>query len=599
MNEELKIFITAELGKLHDELKKGQKETKDFAEKGKKNFKEFNDAVQSVGTKTKAALKVVSGAVLAVGAALVASSAATREYRQNQAMLNTAFETAGASAEVAKGVYEDLYRVLGDNGQATEAAQHLAKLTTNQRELEQWTKITQGVYATFGASLPVESLTEAINHTAKLGEVQGSLADALEWSGISVDDFNAQLLECNTEAEREALIRETLGGLYNEAAENYEKNAASVLAENEAQMKLDESMAKLGATMAPILVKFAEMASIILDQVSPAIDEFMKQHGDKLTKTLTDIAEAIGKVITWIVDNWDWIAPIAATVLAIAAALSVLSTIMGIVNAIMLASPVTWIVVGITAAVAALVAIIVLCIKYWDEIKAAGAKAWEWIKNAWNTAANWFNEKIIQPIVRFFSGMWDGLKNGASKAWEGIKSVFSAVTGWFTNIFTKAWQGVKNVFSAGGKIFDGIKEGIANVFKTVVNGIIGGINKVIAVPFNAINSALSKIRDISILGLTPFSWIKTFSVPQIPKLARGGIIDSATIAMVGERGKEAVVPLENNLGWLDKLASMLGDKLGERGPIYLVCDKRVIGQIASEGINGITKQTGKIPLVFA
>ena len=75
---------------------------------------------------------------------------------------------------------------------------------------------------------------------------------------------------------------------------------------------------------------------------------------------------------------------------------------------------------------------------------------------------------------------------------------------------------VKDVFSTGGKIFDGIKDGISNVFKTVVNGLIGGINKVISVPFNAINTMLGKIRDISILGVSPFNWIKTFTVPQIP-----------------------------------------------------------------------------------
>lgn len=101
---------------------------------------------------------------------------------------------------------------------------------------------------------------------------------------------------------------------------------------------------------------------------------------------------------------------------------------------------------------------------------------------------------------------------------ENIQKPFLSITSWFKDKFTEAWSAVKNVFSTGGKIFDGIKDGIANVFTTIVNGIIGGINKVIAVPFNAINNVLAKIRDVEIMGLSPFTWVTTFDVPQIPLL---------------------------------------------------------------------------------
>jgi hypothetical protein len=161
--------------------------------------------------------------------------------------------------------------------------------------------------------------------------------------------------------------------------------------------------------------------------------------------------------------------------------------------------------------------------------------------------------------------MWDGMKKGASQAWEGIKSVFSPVINWFKDKFSQAWNGVKNIFSTGGKIFDGIKDGIANVFKTVVNGIIGGINKVIAFPFNTINGFLNKIRNAEFLGIAPFKnkWKQNpLSVPQIPLLARGGIVDAPTVAMVGEAGKEAVMPLERNTGWIDQLANKIGEKIG-------------------------------------
>ena len=96
--------------------------------------------------------------------------------------------------------------------------------------MSEWTTICEGVYATFGDSLPIEGLTEAANETAKTGTVTGSLADALNWAGISEDEFNEKLAACNNEAEREALIRSTLTGVYDEAAAGYEKNAAGILA---------------------------------------------------------------------------------------------------------------------------------------------------------------------------------------------------------------------------------------------------------------------------------------------------------------------------------------------------------------------------------
>lgn len=592
--EELKIIITAEIDQLRSELQAARRQVEDFEDDSKSAFKEFNDQAQKAGAGAKKAFAIIGTAILAAGAALVALAASTKEYREGQAKLEAAFLTAGASAEVATQVYNDLYRVLGDDQQAVEAANHLAQLTTNSKELEQWTKITTGVYATFGDSLPIESLTEAANETAKTGELTGALADALSWAGINVDDFQAQLLACNSEAEREALIRETLLGIYGEAADMYEQTAEDVIAQNEAQLKLNEAMAKLGEAMVPVNTMLSNFAATFIEKLAPILEEFITNHGPAMEAALNKVAEAIAVAIDWIINNWDLIKTLGTVILVIAAAVAVFSTAMGIANAVMYASPITWIIAGIVALIAA----ITLCVVYWDEIKAAGAKAWEAIKNAWNAAANWFNTKIVQPISNFFKNMWNGLTNGAKNAWNGITSVFSKVTDWFKNTFTKAWTAVKNVFSTGGKIFTGIKDGIANVFKTIVNGIIGGINKVISVPFNAINNMLSKLRNLEILGVSPFGWISTFNVPQIPLLAKGGIVDSATLAVLGEQGKEAVVPLENNTEWIDKIAEKLAARQGNN-PIILKVDKRVLGQASAEGINDITRLTGSIPLKFA
>lgn len=191
----------------------------------------------------------------------------------------------------------------------------------------------------------------------------------------------------------------------------------------------------------------------------------------------------------------------------------------------------------------------------WNGIKNAASTAWNGIKEVWNVVSGWFNNTVVQPVKDFFSGMWNGIKNSASKAWEGIKSVFSPVVNWFKDKFSKAWTAVKNVFSTGGKIFNGIKEGIVSAFKTVVNGIIKGINKVIAVPFNAINKILDKIKNVSIAGVKPFkNLISRFNVPQIPLLAKGGVLKKGQVGLLEGSGDEAVVPLHNNKKWIRAVA---------------------------------------------
>ena len=161
----------------------------------------------------------------------------------------------------------------------------------------------------------------------------------------------------------------------------------------------------------------------------------------------------------------------------------------------------------------------------WESTKTKASEAWDGIKNVWETVSTWFSDTIITPISDFFSGMWDGTKTKASEAWEGIKNVFGSVSTWFHDKFSEAWQKVKDVFSAGGEIFSGIKDGIEKAFVKVVNGIIRGLNKIIAVPFNAINGTLDKIRNISIAGAKPFEGVVTrFTVPVIPELYRGGVL---------------------------------------------------------------------------
>ena len=178
-----------------------------------------------------------------------------------------------------------------------------------------------------------------------------------------------------------------------------------------------------------------------------------------------------------------------------------------------------------------------------ETISSIAEGTWQTIKTVWSVASNWFNESVIQPIGNFFTNMWDKLVDSAKKAWENIKNMFSTLASFFKNIFTKAWEGVKSVFSTGGKIFSGITDGILSGFKAIVNKIITGINKVVAVPFSGINWALNKIKGVDILGIEPFSWIPTISIPQIPMLAQGDWVpkNSPQLAIIGDNKREGEI----------------------------------------------------------
>jgi hypothetical protein len=176
----------------------------------------------------------------------------------------------------------------------------------------------------------------------------------------------------------------------------------------------------------------------------------------------------------------------------------------------------------------------------WDDIKTAAINAWNGIKSVYTTISNWINTTIIRPVSSFFSNLWTGFINGAKNAWAGVKTVFGTVASFFRDTFQKAWAGIVKVFSVAGEIFVDIKNGIVTAFKSVVNGLIHGINRVVSIPFNAINSALTTIRNIRILGLSPFSNLRSISVPSIPYLAGGGMLDAGQLFVAREAGPELV-----------------------------------------------------------
>lgn len=254
-----------------------------------------------------AGAKAAGAALAAIGTAAVAGvkllldlSESTEEYRVAQGKLNTAFQAAGFSTDTASAAYKSLYAVLGDTDNATESAQLLAQLATSEQDVATWADIAAGVQGTFGDALPINSLIEASNETAKVGQVTGALADALNWVGISEDEFNEKLAACSDETERTALITETLSAQYQNATDIFKENNATVMAARDAQAELDDALARLGGTVSDVKTELtAEFMPAIADLVD-AFSDFL-QGADGAEEALADaidelIEKATGKL---------------------------------------------------------------------------------------------------------------------------------------------------------------------------------------------------------------------------------------------------------------------------------------------------------------
>ncbi len=211
-----------------------------------------------------------------------------------------------------------------------------------------------------------------------------------------------------------------------------------------------------------------------------------------------------------------------------------------------------------------------------------------WIVAKWTAVKDWF------------SGLWEKVSSGAVAAWDGIKSAFKSVPEWFQSKFRDAWQKVKDVFSTGGRIWSGIKEGIESTFHTVVNAIIRGMNTIIAVPFNKINSMLNTIRNAHFLGISPFQnmWgVNPLPVPQIPMLARGAVIPANRqfLAVLGDQHNGNNLEAPESL--LRQIVREEAGSAGSRYEFIARLDRRTLFDEVITEAKLRKGQTGKNPLV--
>lgn len=360
----------------------------------------------------------------------------------------------------------------------------------------------------------------------------------------------------------------------NEAIVNLNANGGDGFASFEEQAR--SATGGIGTALENLQTRIAKAIAKVINHLDA---EKIATIINNFSAGLTVVADIIINIIDFLSAN-QWILEFVGTFVGVLTAISVA---MWAVNAAMMASPITWIILGVSA----LIAGIVLLINHIQEVG-------QFFQNIFGGIAD-FLGGIVSTIGAFFNGLWEGFKAGVQGAWDFITGIFSGLANFFGSIFSNAWNAVKNVFSTGGQIFMGIVDGITNAFRTIVNAIITGINHVVALPFNAINGFLSFLKGIDILGIKPFDWVGTIDVPQIPLLAQGGYANGATGAVIGENGAEVVLPLENNTdNWAGLLANTLAAEMQTQDtgrPINVYMTNEINNQLDAQEIGRIMMQS--------
>lgn len=502
---------------------------KEASSSGESFASKLKSGLSTAGSVAAKGLGVVTGAATAVGGALLALEANTEEYRIAQGKLNTAFENNGYSAETAQQAYKGFYEILGDTDTATEASQLLARLAQDEQDVTEWTRIAAGVAGTFGDALPIESLIEASNETAKVGQVTGTLADALNWMGISEDDFNEKLSETNSQYERSKLIMETLEGVYVGATEAFYENNEAIIQARDNQLSMQESMAKVGEAVSNVKNTFIEQFTPAISQAATMLAEFIS--GLDVSQIMSSVQGLVGTFTSLL----PAITGVTAAVLAYKAAMAISTVITSVttalkaaqtaaqgmsvaqaaLNAVMNANPFVLIATLIAGVVTALMTLWATnedfrnaVTEIWEAIKSAFVTAWEAIKATWDAVPEFFSN-IWSNIQNAFSAVDSWLSEKFGLAWEGIKAYWDAVGGYFQQVwetikgifavvadvltgdFQGAWDGIKGIVSGWADYFSGVWSNIKSLFsdagsyflsigKNIVQGVWNGISSMVS-----------------------------------------------------------------------------------------------------------------------
>lgn len=362
---------------------------------GKAATEEYANKLDSFGNKAKNAGEKMSGISTAAAGIIGAAAAtvpATEEYRKIMGSLEVSSEKAGYSADQTKESYQTLYGVLADDQTAATTTANLQALGLSQQDLTNMINGTIGAWATYGDSIPIDGLAEAINETVKTGVVTGTFADMLNWAGTSEDAFNEKLAACSSESERANLIMQEMAnqGL-TQAGLKWQENNKNLVEGNQATANFQEATAQLADTIAPIITQITNVVAGLIE---------------KFNALPPDVQQVIAVVLLLVAA----IGPLLSGIGSMSMGISALLPIFKSLWAVMSANPVGAIITVIGLLVTAFITAYEKCEWFRDGVNAIFEKigdAVEWLGKKIKDffSFDWVSDiPIIGDVVDFVSG---------------------------------------------------------------------------------------------------------------------------------------------------------------------------------------------------
>lgn len=466
------------------------------------------------------------------------------EYQRIMASLEVSSQNAGYTADQTAASFRELYGVLGDEQTSATTLSNLQAMNLSQEQLNQMLDGAIGAWATYGDSIPIDSLSEAINETVRTGTVTGTFADVLNWAGTSEDAFNEKLAAANNETERANLVLQELAdqGLVS-AGEQWQSQNENIVAANEAQLSFMENAAQLSETLAPIF-------TAVQDGLNQLFEALLN-----LTEgvDINAIADGITAAFSFLVENGELIVSILAGIAGGLAAMKLATFATDITNVItgvstlantfpLLSGAISLLTNPIFLVGAAIVGLVTLFATSGDQIQAVLQQVDNFMQGVF--AVDFTN--ILGPVLgNALNAFMANAKNVFDSVMQVVNGLIDFIRGVFTGDWQRAWQGVSDIFG-------GIFSGLVALAKSPINAIIGLVNSAIG----AINGIIRGINSIKITN--PFSGesigFNVGTIGSIPYFANGGILSRGS-AIVGEAGPELltmnngraiVQPLTNN-----------------------------------------------------
>lgn len=589
--------------KVLQEVESDSKETTTATGKLTKAFKDADDASDRLGDGFTVLKGVMAGLITSGINAMVSGLQnvvqESREFRTEMAYLQATADTTGTSFEHVKENVKEVQSILGETDSAVEGMNNLMSAGFDGSALDAITDELVGASIKWHDTLRFEGLADGLQETLATGEAVGPFAELLERAGLDLETFNQGLAGATTQAEKQNYVLETLAGLgLTEVKEAFEETNQSLIDGSKAEWEYSEAMAQVGETAEPVLnavkMGFADVLKAIFDtsngfntadiagKISEAFSWFIETCVPFIQSALTWIIENFrtvatvvglvgGAFLAWktvsilkdtisgIKDMVKWLGSLRnstilmtiaenarAVATTLATGVTTLATgAVALLNTTLMGFPLTWII----GAIVAVIAIVVLLWKNWDQVTKWLGDAWEWLKEkamvVWNAIVGVFKgaleviKKAWSTVTSFFSGIWNGIKKAFSgvisffsslftNAWNAIKNAWSGVTGWFggiwsgiknkfsgvvsffSDLFSRGLQAIKNAFGSVGDFFSGVVSDIVGFFsglpgklfsigQDMMNGLIDGvksmIDKVKNAVKNAVESAISGVKD--------------------------------------------------------------------------------------------------------